>query len=90
MGEILIATSSLFFNILILLIFARVILSFLPQYRYSQIAALIYNLTEPVLGPFQRMIPPVGMFDISPMIAIIVLSIAQAIVEQIIRAVFNL
>jgi YggT family protein len=89
-GEILLTTSQLFFTALQLLILARVILSYLPQYRYSQFGEFVYNITEPVLRPFQRVIPPMGMLDISPMVAIITLIIAQAILEQIIRTVFYL
>lgn len=45
-----------------------------PVYR------LVHQVTEPVLVPFRRIIPPVGMFDISFLVAIIVLqAIARAI-----------
>jgi YggT family protein len=38
---------------------------------------LLIRLTEPVLAPFRRLIPPVGMFDLSPIIVIILLQLLQ-------------
>jgi YggT family protein len=38
---------------------------------------VIYDLTEPVLGLFRRMIPPLGPLDISPIFAFIILSVIQ-------------
>ncbi|GIL15210.1 MAG: hypothetical protein BroJett039_03830 [Chloroflexota bacterium] len=89
-GQILYTTIDLFFNIVFVLILARIILSWLPQYRYHPIAEFIYGITEPILGPFQRLVPPMGAIDFSPMVAIIVLAILQAILTTIVAALFNL
>jgi YggT family protein len=88
LGSILLTTSNLFFWIMSLLILVRVILSFLPQYRYSQIGELVYGLTDPVMRPIQNVIPPIGMIDISPFIAIILLQVLQALVNAIIASIF--
>lgn len=80
----------MFFNIVFLLILARIILSFLPQYQSNSIAQLVYGITEPILSPFQRLIPPIGMLDISPMVAIIVMGIIQQILLFIIANAFGL
>lgn len=90
MGDILLTTSDLFFNLMFFLILARVILSWLPQYRYSQIGELVFNITEPIVGPIQRRMPAMGMFDFSPIIAWVLLIVAQTIVDTAIRAAFNL
>ncbi len=88
MGQILLNTADALFLVLTILIFARVILSWLPQYRDSQIGSLIYSLSEPILRPIQNLVPPMGMMDLSPMIAIIVLYVAQIIVSTIIASIF--
>lgn len=88
-GQILNTTIDLFFNIVLVLIFGRIILSWLPQYRYHPIAEFIYGITEPILSPFQRFIPPVGPVDISPMVAIIVLVILQYILKFAVATIFN-
>ncbi len=89
-GQILLTTSNLFFNLMFFLILIRVILSWLPQYRYSQLGQIVFSLTDPVMRPIQNIIPPIGMMDISPIVAWFVLIIAQAIVNTIITAIFNI
>lgn len=89
-GQILYTTIDMFFNIVFLLILARIILSWLPQFRSNQIAEMIFGITEPILAPFQRLIPPIGMIDISPMVAIIVLGIGQRILLFMIVSAFGL
>lgn len=90
LGQVLYQTIEVFFNIMLLLILARIIISWLPQLRYNQISEIVFSLTEPVLGPFQRLIPPIGMIDISPMVAIITLSIAQQILLFVVASAFGL
>jgi YggT family protein len=89
-GQVLYTTVDIFFNIVLLLILVRIILSWLPQFRYHPIAEFIFGLTEPILGPFQRIIPPLGMIDISPMVAIIALSVIQQILLWAIANAFQL
>jgi YggT family protein len=59
----------------IIILFARIILSWFPIEPgggMSTVYGFLYTLTEPVLGPIRRIIPPVGMggmgLDLSPMI----------------------
>ena len=51
----------------ILILFGRMIFSWLPPSSggTATVARLLYDLTEPVLAPLRRVIPPVGMFDLS-------------------------
>ena len=51
----------------ILILFGRMIFSWLPPSSggTATVARLLYDLTEPVLAPMRRIIPPVGMFDLS-------------------------
>jgi YggT family protein len=60
-------------NLFVYAIFIRIILSWLSQGAYNPATAIIATLTEPVLRPFRRLIPPIGGFDISPVFAIILL-----------------
>jgi len=52
-----------------LAIFVRIIFSWVGMSYANRFMRLIVRLTEPLLRPLQRMIPRVGMFDISPLIA---------------------
>jgi len=54
-------------------IFIRIILSWISPGSFNPATAIITMLTEPVLRPFRRLLPPMGGFDISPIFAIILL-----------------
>ncbi len=90
MGQVLLTTCDILFPLLILLVFARVILSWLPQYRSSQIGVIIMDLSEPIMRPFQNLLPRTGMMDFTPMVATIALWIIWQIVDTVIATVFNL
>ena len=74
---------SILFGLLALMslfIMARVIFSWSTNYS-NPIMRFLFLVTEPVLGPFRRLIPPVGMFDISPMIVLLLLQLLQEAVR---------
>ena len=63
-----------------IVLFARIILSWFPIQpgtTMASIASIIYELTEPVLGPVRRIIPSFGMLDISPIVVFIALQILE-------------
>ncbi len=41
------------------------------------------SITEPVIAPLRRVIPPLGMFDITPLVAIILLFVLQRIIKSL-------
>ena len=45
----------------------------------APIVKIIYDLTEPVLGFFRRIIPPIGILDISAIIVFIILNVLQGV-----------
>lgn len=51
---------------------ARILLSWLPQLQNNRFAEFLYNITEPYLSIFRRFIPPIGMIDVSPIVAFLV------------------
>ena len=70
------------FAIIQLAIFARVILSWIPMQPGSWIVRWTWKLSEPVLGPLRKVIPSIGMMDITPLVAYFGLSILQPIVMR--------
>jgi YggT family protein len=58
-----------------LLILGRVLVSWTNPSGGGQLTAFLYQVTEPVLAPIRRVLPPTGGIDWSPMIAILVLGI---------------
>jgi YggT family protein len=63
-------------------IFARAILSWFPIDRNGPIFRALDAVTEPVLGPLRRVIPLVGMIDITPMIALFLLFAISAALQS--------
>ena len=60
-------------QILNLAILIRVLLSWFPINASNPLVRLVFDITEPVLAPFRRVIPTIGMIDLSPLAAILVL-----------------
>ncbi|WP_153007660.1 YggT family protein [Bacillus coahuilensis] len=54
-----------------------ILMSWFPNARETSFGQVLSRLSEPYLEPFRRFIPPLGMFDISPIVAIIVLNFAN-------------
>lgn len=59
------------------LIVVYVLMSWIPESRSTQLGRTIGGLVEPYLSIFRGIIPPIGMIDISPLIAFIVLNLAM-------------
>ncbi|GAB4149649.1 MAG: hypothetical protein Fur0021_10950 [Candidatus Promineifilaceae bacterium] len=68
---------NLVFTLLSLLIFVRVLLSWVRVNPYNPVIRLLYDLTDPILAPFQRLIPPAGGLDFSPLVALIVIDLLR-------------
>ena len=64
-------------------IFAYVIMSWVPQVRNTFIGEFLTAICEPYLQLFRKLIPPVGMMDISPIVAFFVLNLIQRLVFYI-------
>ena len=69
-----------FLGLYTLAIFIRIIFSFVGMSYGNRLMRFFYRTTEPLLGPLRRMVPPLGMFDISPIVAFIILWLCQAAV----------
>jgi YggT family protein len=55
------------------LIFARVLLSWVDPAGRGGIARFVVQTTEPLLAPVRRLLPRTGMFDLSPLVVLLVL-----------------
>jgi YggT family protein len=62
------------------LILIRVILSFVGQGSYHPMVPLITQITEPVLRPIRRVLPDLGGFDLSPLVATLAIMLARVLV----------
>ncbi|WP_442599425.1 YggT family protein [Neobacillus sp. D3-1R] len=62
-----------------------ILLSWFPNARESSFGQFLARICEPYLEPFRRIIPPLGMIDISPIVAILVLRFATSGLSQVFR-----
>jgi YggT family protein len=77
----------------IVLIFVRIIMSWIPRIPYNRYLAaalkFVSDVTDPYLNLFRRFLPPVrlgaGALDLSPIVATFVLLIVSGIVVSVIR-----
>jgi YggT family protein len=62
---------------------ARVVLSWIQLDPSNPIVTVVYQVTEPILAPIRRVLPRTGMLDLSPMIAIILVTIIREVLRAI-------
>lgn len=64
-------------------ILGRVLLSWFPLQPggfMAKVNVVLIRLTEPVLGPLRRVLPRMGMLDLSPLVAILLISVLSRVV----------
>ena len=76
---------NLLFNVLSLAVLARALLSWFDPTMRFPVSQLLVDLTEPIIGPIRRVVPPLGgTIDLSPIIALFLLqAIGRIIVNSI-------
>ena len=73
-----------FCRILSYAVFARVILSWFGISRYNIFIVILDDVTEPILAPLRRIVPMLGVFDITPLIAIGILYFIPIIITLLV------
>ncbi|PMP69082.1 MAG: hypothetical protein C0190_00660 [Thermodesulfobacterium geofontis] len=73
----------LFLTIYVWIIIARAIISWVNPYPYHPLVRFLYKVTEPVLAPIRRIIPPIGGIDISPVIVIFIIFVIQNLLHRL-------
>jgi YggT family protein len=61
------------YNVVFYAVIVRILASWLGFFRYNRWMRPIYALTDWLIEPMRRIVPPVGMFDLSPLVALLVL-----------------
>ena len=87
--EEIVRSVAIVLRVLSIAIIAQAILSFIVPVMGDRPHPIVVNLnlvlrqiTEPLLGPIRRVLPTVGMLDLSPMVAIIVLEIIRSVLVR--------
>tara|TARA_R110002073_G_scaffold68403_1_gene169943 strand:- start:57544 stop:58086 length:543 start_codon:yes stop_codon:yes gene_type:complete len=69
----------LMLNYLFWSIVLRIVLSWIAPDPYNPMVRLVTQITEPVMAPARRLLPPMGGFDLSPILVIIAIQAVQAL-----------
>lgn len=86
MGSILITALDFLYWALFILILARIILSWVNIGSY-QIRDLVFRITDPILEPIRRILPPMSGFDLSPFIVLVLAQILVRVLQGFLRGV---
>lgn len=65
------------FMVLTWAIIIRAVLSWFPISPRNPALAVLLQITEPILAPLRRIVPRIGMMDITPMVAILLLLVLR-------------
>ena len=64
------------------ILLVRIVLSWMNVRPDNELVVMLHQVTEPVLDPVRRAIPPMGMFDMSPLIVFIALHLIRAVLAS--------
>ena len=82
-GAVITAVGYILYGLLslyLILIIARVVFSWGQVSYRNRVMRFLVNVTEPLLGPLRRMLPPLGWIDISPLVATVIILFLRAAV----------
>lgn len=66
-----------------LAIIGTIIMSWIAQGSYHPAAAILHQLTEPVMAPFRKLIPPLGGLDLSPILVFLSINVIEVILRHL-------
>lgn len=85
MSSFLVTFISLLFNVLLFAILGRVLVSWIDPLGNMRISQILREITEPILAPIRSVLPTIGMFDLSPLVAILLIQLLQNLILGAIR-----
>jgi YggT family protein len=68
------------FDILVIAIIIRAIVSWFSLSPNNPVLAILFQITEPILAPLRGIVPRVGMLDITPLVAILLLRVIRYLI----------
>ena len=66
-----------------------ILMSWVPASRETKFGRMLEAITEPYLGFFRKFIPPLGMIDISPIVALLALRLITSGIVQVFNMILQ-
>ena len=79
---VLVKFVDILFQVLTYAIIARALVSWFPVSPTSPIIRILDDVTEPILGPLRKIVPRLGMMDITPIVALVLLNILSGMLRS--------
>lgn len=73
----------LLFRVLYFAVLIRILITWIPVDPNNRLIRLLDQITEPLLAPARRLIPPIGGLDFSPMVVLMVLFLAENFIVRL-------
>jgi YggT family protein len=68
------------FNVFLFAIIIQVIISWVNPGQYNPVTAILASLTEPLLRPARRLLPPISGIDLSPLLVLLALQVLKMLI----------
>ncbi|MBA3816522.1 MAG: YggT family protein [Parachlamydiaceae bacterium] len=70
------------FLVYFVMLFIRILSSWLPEFQQTRVMRFIAFYTDPYLNIFRKLIPPLGMMDLSPIVAFLFLNFLEYVLKS--------
>lgn len=80
MAVVVINFVQILFNVLMYAIIIDALISWFPISPSHPIVRILDGITEPILAPLRQVVPRLGMFDITPIVALVILAVLQNLI----------
>lgn len=81
MSGFVVSFINILFNVLLFAILGRVLMSWIDPQGNMSITRMLQEVTEPILAPIRSILPSFGMFDLSPLVAMLLLQLLQGLIR---------
>jgi YggT family protein len=72
------------FNVLLFAILGRVLISWIDPQGNMRVTQILNEITEPILAPLRSVLPQIGMIDLSPMVAMLLIQLLHSLLRNVI------
>ncbi len=86
--QILVTAINVTANLLVLLLIVNAVLSFFVS-PYHPVRQTLDRILDPLLAPIRRIVPPVGMFDFSPLVLILLIQVVSYVLISLLNSVLR-
>jgi YggT family protein len=69
------------FNVLLFAILGRVLISWIDPMGNMRVTQILREITEPILAPIRSVLPSLGMIDLSPLVAMLLIQLLHSLIR---------